>query len=191
METHVTKPQVQINLEKLLDEEHLKKLGLEERIAYLDRLTELAGEEPNIIEQIVFGKRKEAKAIQELKITAINAKSKVLSVLGNSLTILVKQEEGLLGTRYSAAVVGTSEMFIRQLNQVNEKCITNLVDDYLDTIREIESKSGLGINLKETLLKEAEERLGQRQHDTFNNYREVLGEFRRLVKDIVTAIKGS
>jgi hypothetical protein len=189
--SEITKrPTSEITLEnQLLSEQQLKKLGLEERITYMHKLIEHAGEEPNIIEQLFFGRKGEAKAIQDQKIAFSRGITQVLNSLCNSLTISVKQEEGLLGTKFCAAEIGTAEVLIRNLNQINERAITLLVDDYLEAKASIEEKSEkLGNELKELLLSEAKDRLTVRQHETYVGFKQLLSQFRSLIDNFVVAI---
>ena len=173
----------------LLREDELKKIGLEERLAYMDKLCNLLGPEPNIFEQFIYGRGKEAKAIQDLKANLIKAKSDIISVLGNSLMITVKQEESLFSTAHAAQIIGTSELCVRRLNQLNEKCINDLLDDYEDAINFIESKTNLNATLKQKLLQEAVDRLQLRQADIFENYRKLVSEFRKLISDVVSSVR--
>ena len=180
----------QLSLEnQLLNEKQLEKLGLQERITYMYKLIEHAGKEPNIFEQYFFGKKAEAESIQEQKIAFSKGITKVLNSLCNSLTITLKQEEGLLGMKFCAAQIGTAEVLIRNLNQINERAINFLVDDYLETKTSIENKGeNLGDELKTLLLKEAVDRLIVRRHEMYTGFNQLLNQFRNLIDNFVGAI---
>lgn len=178
-----------LSLGRLLSEEELKNIGIEERLQYLSRLLNEAGEEPNIIEQLFFNKRQEAKAIQEIKIAVIQQRRQVIEAMGQALTVTVLQEEALLGVRYSAALIATSEVMVRDLNKIDEAAISTLLDDYVDTLNHIQSNSQIDADLKQQLLDDAKTRLAERQDDTYASFKSLLHRFRDLVGDVVEKIK--
>lgn len=172
----------------LFTDEELKKLSLEERLGYINKLLDKL-DEPNILEQFFMGRKKEANAIQEAKALAIKARGEVIEALGNSLRISVKQEEGMLGSRYSANLIATSEVLTRNMNKVNEQAIDLLVDDYQETVANLGSRQGLDASLKESLLDQAKDRLFQRQADTYEGFKKLLGQYRALVGELVGSIR--
>ncbi|MFH0806578.1 MAG: hypothetical protein V1885_02545 [Candidatus Brennerbacteria bacterium] len=172
----------------LFSEEELKKLSLEERLNYINKLLDKL-EEPNILEQLFMGRKREASAIQEAKTLAIKARSEIIEALGNSLRISVKQEEGMLGSRYSANLIATSEVLTRNMNKVNEQAIDLLVDDYQETVASLGTRQGLEDTLKEALLTQAKDRLYQRQSDTYEGFKNLLAQYRHLVGELVGSIR--
>jgi hypothetical protein len=172
---------------KLFSEEELKKLSLEERLGYINKLLDNL-EDPNIIEQYFMGKKKEASAIQEMKVVAIQSRRDVIESLGNSLKITVKQEEGLLGTTFAANLIGTTEKIALKLNGLNEQAIDLLVDDFLGSINNINSRVDPPKHVRQQQLENAEQRLVYRQTDTLEGFQKLLSEFRGLVHAFVTSI---
>lgn len=178
----------QTEIPTLVDEGQIKNMSPDEFFKYLDKHIDKL-EEPTAIQQIFFtSARMQAKEIQEVRASAVRARKGYIDSLSNSFRIYVKKYEDALGLRLGASVLAASETFAKELNSMNERAISTLVDDLVEFRSDVESKN-LPDEIKEELKQKAFTRHKERQDDTYTSFRNLLLDYRKLVQSLIQEIR--
>ena len=178
----------QTEIPTLVDEGQIRNMSPDEFFKYLDKYIEKL-DEPTAIQQLFFSSaRMQAKEIQEVRASAIRARKGYIDSLSNSFRIYVKKYEDALGLRLGASVLAASETFAKELNTMNERAISTLVDDLVEFRGEVESKN-LPDEIKEELKEKAFTRHKEREDDTWKSSRNLLTDYRKLVQSLIQDIR--